>query len=408
MTRRVVITGVGVVSPIGNGFGTYMEGLYSGRSGVTPMTDWKSWGLQTAVAGRVQNFDGQAIPRNIRRSMSLISQYAYEATVQALRDANLPQDLVENERTGISYGSTMGGTSAIADYLGSTLRENKIDNVLSTTFLKIMSHTCAANLAVSLKIPGRVIASCTACASSTQAIGFGYEAIKYDQLDRAICGGAEELHVSVAGVFDVLRSTTSKFNDTPNLTPKPFDSERDGIVIAEGGGTFILEELEAAQKRGAKIYAEVTGYYTNNDATHMTNPNREGLKKCMDGALKVAGLNASDIGYVNCHATATDIGDIAESKAVEDIFGSNMPVSSLKGHYGHMMGACGVVESAACLGMIMNSKLIPTLNLSKIDEKCGNLDFVMEKSRDRTMNHILKNSFAFGGINASLVFSKLQ
>ncbi|MCP3924695.1 MAG: beta-ketoacyl-[acyl-carrier-protein] synthase family protein [Desulfobacterales bacterium] len=406
MSRRVVITGVGLLSPLGNTFEDFIINLYKGKSGIESDTDWVPFGLETHLRGSVKDFSEKNIPRKERRSMSRVAQLAVTATKMAFDDASLSKELIENERTGISYGSTMGGTSAIQDFFGSTVDGNVTKGVMSTTFLKIMSHTCAANIGTAFKIPGPTMASCTACAASTQGIGFGYQAIKEGRLDVAVCGGAEELHVSVASVFDTLRSTSTKYNDKPHLSPRPFDENRDGTVISEGAGTIILEDMENAINRGAIIYGEVVGYYTNNDGVHMTNPSETGLNNCMKGALRDADLTPSDIDYINAHGTATLIGDIAESKAIENIFGNNTPVSSLKGNIGHTMGACGVLETAGCIAMLRDQKLVPTLNLENPDPDCGDLDYVKGECREHKIKHILKNSFAFGGINASLVISR--
>lgn len=254
---------------------------------------------------------------------------------------------------------------------------------------------------------GRVIASCVACAASTQAIGFGYEAIRHGLMDRMICGGAEELHVAVAGVFDVLRATSVKYNDRPHLTPKPFSKDRDGIVVGEGAGTVVLEDMDQALARGARIYGEVRGFFTNTDSNHMTNPSVDGMEKVMKGALKDAGLTAADVDYVNAHGTATHIGDIAESRAIERVVGRDVPVSSLKGHFGHLMGACGVVETIACLGMMRDGRLVPTLHLDDVDEECAPVAYLKSEPKASPARTILKNSFAFGGINASLVITKV-
>ncbi len=406
--RRVAITGVGLVSPLGDELESFLARLYAGVSGVVAMPEWaEGTGLATRVAAPVQGFDGSGIPRQQRRSMSRISQLAVTATGKAIRDADLSDALVRDDRTGIAYGSTMGGTSALGQYFASIMAtKTYTEGVNSTTFLQIMSHTCAANLAVAFNVQGRVIASCVACAASTQAIGFGYEAIKHGTLDRVLCGGAEELHVAIPGVFDVLRATSTKWNDRPQETPRPFAADRDGIVVGEGAGTVVLEDYAAAVARGAKIYAEVLGFHTNTDSNHMTNPSVDGMEKVMRGALRDAGIAASEVDYVNAHGTATAIGDVAESKAIERVVGRDTPVSSLKGHFGHMMGACGVVESIACLGMIRDARVVPTLHLDAVDPACAPLAYVKGAPRPGPVRTVLKNSFAFGGINASLVLRK--
>ena len=409
MRRRVAITGLGLVSPLGDELDGFMTRLYRGDSSIVRVPAWENdSGLATRVASMVEHFDGKNIPRTQRRSMSRVAMLAVTATGKAIRDADLPEQTVKDERTGIAYGSTMGGTSAIEHYYRNVLTtKSYCEGTTSTTLLQIMSHTCAANLAIAFSVQGRVIASCVACAASTQAIGFGYEAIHHGLMDRMICGGAEELHVAVAGVFDVLRATSVKHNDSPQLTPRPFSKDRDGIVVGEGAGTVILEDMDQALARGARIYGEVRGFFTNTDSNHMTNPSVDGMEKVMLGALKDAGLTPKDVDYVNAHGTATAIGDVAESRAIERVVGRDVPVSSLKGHFGHLMGACGVVESIACLGMMRDGQLVPTLHLDEVDDNCAPLAYLKGIPRPSRAQTILKNSFAFGGINASLVITKV-
>ncbi|MBF0440358.1 MAG: beta-ketoacyl-[acyl-carrier-protein] synthase family protein, partial [Oligoflexales bacterium] len=276
----------------------------------------------------------------------------------------------------------------------------------STTFLKIMPHTSAANLAITFSIPGPIYATCSACAASTQAIGQGYEAISSGRLERVIAGGAEELHIGVAAVFDVLGATSTRFNGDPSGTPRPFDAKRDGIVVGEGAGTLILEDYELARGRGCKIYGEIAGYYTNNSSSHMTSPSIDGLYYCAKGALDNAGIAPSDIYYVNAHATGTQLGDSAESHAIARLFGRNIKVSSTKGHLGHLMGAAGVLETIASIGMLEQGMILPTRNLESPGAECGDIDYVMKNEPASALEYVLKNSFAFGGINASLVLRR--
>lgn len=408
--RRVVITGMGLVSPLGHSPGELMERLYDNQSSVLAHPEWKNspWCFSTTLSSPVLDFDMQSIPRKYRRTMSRISGLACKASESALTNAGLNLDQIRHENTAISYGSTMGGTSAIREYYAISRDTNSMVNgVRSTTFPMIMSHTCAANLALYFGIPGRVIASCTACAASTQSIGFAYEAIRSGHADIALAGGAEELDPAVIAVFDVLGATSAKFADDPDHASRPFDSKRDGIVVGEGAGTLILEEYSHARDRQAKIFGEVVSYYTNNDACHMTNPSVEGLCSSMRGALKNAELMPEHIGYINAHGTGTIAGDQAEAQAIKKLFGSKIPVSSLKGHFGHLMGACGVVESIACLNMLADQFIVGTKNLEKPDPLCEGIRHVMGNEKmDENTQYILKNSFAFGGINACLILKR--
>ncbi len=406
MTRRVAITGVGLVSPLGHSMGQLMERLYAGESSIKAYPEWQKapFGFATALASPVVDFEFNELPRKTRRTMSRVAGLATMASRQAIEDAGLTQDLIENERTGISYGSTMGGTSAIRTFYDlSVSGESMVSGVRSTTFPQIMSHTCAANIAINFKIPGKVIASCTACAASTQSIGFGYEAIKYGQLDRALVGGAEELEASVVAVFDVMGATSSSYNDRPDMAPRPFSTERDGIVVGEGAGTLVLEEWQQAKARGARIYGEISGFYTNNDASHMTNPSIAGLISAMKHALIEAKISPEVISYVNAHGTGTQAGDRVEALAISEIFGKQALTSSLKGHFGHLMGACGVIETIACLGMLADKKAIGTRNLTNIDPEFSQLNLFSTIKETPELKYILKNSFAFGGINACLI-----
>lgn len=408
--RRVVVTGSGLICPLGSSSGELMEKLHGNASSVVSQPDWNHppYGLATTLSSPVAYFDLSEIPRKTRRTMSRVSGLAVKATDQAIRASGLSEDLVRSQSTGISYGSTMGGTSAIREYYAISRDQDSLaSGVRSTTFPQIMSHTCAANLAIHFQIPGRVVASCTACAASTQSIGFGYESIVHGYADCMIVGGAEELEPAVVAVFDVLSATSSKFNDSPENASRPFSLDRDGIVVGEGAGTLILEEREQALARGAKILGEIRGYFTNNDACHMTNPSIQGLESVMSGALTNAGLKPDDICYINAHGTGTPAGDEAEARAISRLFGAQTPVSSLKGHFGHLMGACGVIESVACINMLNSGQIVGTKNIDPIDPACGPLKHVRsEDKKSLEGDYIIKNSFAFGGINACLIFGR--
>ncbi len=408
---RIVITGVGFVSPLGESYEGILTALDEGRSGVRYVPEWEDarFGFRTRVAAPCADFQEARIDRKLRRSMSRIAMMANAATDSALKDAGLTAAEIQSERTGISYGSSFGGTSTIEDYFRGYQNSGVlIDGVGATTFLKIMPHTCAANIAISFGIPGRIVASCVACASSTQALGYGYEALKLGVVDRMVCGGAEELSPTVAAIFDVLNATSTSSSHAPEKAARPFDRTRDGIAVGEGAGTYILETYESAQARGARIYAEILGFYTNNDATHMTNPSVEGLRNCMQGALTNAGLAPEAIDYINAHAAGTQAGDRAESLAIAGLFGEQPLVSSMKGNFGHLMGAAGALELAACLGMLRTGEVYPTLNLAEPLLEDGAIRHVMGGRRKTALRTILKNSFAFGGVNASIVIRRVE
>jgi 3-oxoacyl-[acyl-carrier-protein] synthase II len=268
-----------------------------------------------------------------------------------------------------------------------------------------MSHTTAANLATHFGVHGRVICTSAACVSATQALGHGFETIGCGLSDVMICGGAEELHFTHAAVFDMLHAA-SKATEA-GLTPRPFDQKRDGLVVGEGAGTIVLEEYERAKRLGKKIYAEIIGFGTNCDGTHVTNPSADGMRGSMELALKSAKLSPDKIDYVNAHATATSIGDIAESQATYQLFGDRVPVSSLKGNLGHTLGACGAIQLALSISMLRDGWIAATRNLEVVGEQCAPLDYVMGEARSAKLRRVLCNKFAFGGINTSLVVSAI-
>jgi 3-oxoacyl-[acyl-carrier-protein] synthase II len=338
--------------------------------------------------------------------MGRVAMLAYFASLEALESANIAVDTCRSTAMGISFGSTMGSASSLDDFFSAFHEKPEIDGMPSNIFFRCMSHTCAANLAHALGVTGMVLSPNAACASSLQAIGCGFEAIANGVEEVMLCGGGEELHVTVSACFDLVRAASSHFNDEPTRTPRPFDRDRDGIVCGEGAGALILESERHAQARGAKILGEVVGYATTTDGTHMAQPHSKSIVECLRRALGSAGVGADSIGYVNAHATGTLHGDRAEAEAIEEVFGKGkVPVSSLKGHFGHTLGASGAIELIACLGMQKGGYLIPTLNLETPGEGCEGLDHVITH-RDISFERFAKNSFAFGGVNAVLIVQR--
>jgi 3-oxoacyl-[acyl-carrier-protein] synthase II len=270
-----------------------------------------------------------------------------------------------------------------------------------------MSNTCAVNVANFFGIRGRVISTCSACTSASHAIGYGYDAIRSGQVDVMLCGGAEEMHFTHAAIFDILYATSTHYNERPEASPRPFDAARDGLVVAEGAGTLVLESEESARRRGAHVHGEVIGFGTSCDGTHVTMPSAEGMASAMKQALADARLAPGDVDYINAHATATDAGDVAESQATLQVFGDRVPLSSTKGHTGHTLGACGALESAFCLAMMNEGFLVPTRNLDNPDPRCAKLNYVRGEVRSApNLRIVMNNNFAFGGINTSLVFRR--
>jgi len=402
-TRRVVITGMGSISPFGRGVNILIESLFAMKSGVTKIPGLADFGgLRTHVAAVVPDMDFKEIPRKYRRSMSKMSIYATLACQEAVSRGNVTEAMLSGGRLGISMGSTIGSPIATQEFFEDFLTYRSLERMRATTFFQIMNHSCATNVAQALGITGRILAPSSACSTGCQAIGYGFEMIASGKQDMMLCGGADEFHPLSPATFDIMSAASVRYNDAPHLTPRPFDRDRDGVVCSEGSGVLLLETLDSAQKRGAPIFAEITGFATSSDTTNIADPNSESIEGCIRLALEDAGMKADEIDYVNAHATGTIQGDIAESTAISRVFGDDVPVSSLKGHLGHTMAACGALETIASIAMIDKGSLVPTLNLENVDPLCGNIRHVrqIEKADIRT---VLKNNFALGGVNTCIV-----
>lgn len=407
MSRRVVITGIGGISSLGQDWPTIARNLKAQKNCVVRFDEWDRYaGLNTRLAAPVTDFDKPAhYSRKKVRSMGRVSLMATRASELALIDANLLDDpVVSSGAMGIAYGSSTGSTDPLIAF-GDMLKDGDMSGITATSYIRMMAHTTAVNVGVFFGLKGRVHTTSSACTSGSQGIGYAYEAIKYGQQDLMLAGGGEELCPTEAVVFDTLFATSTK-NDTPKLTPSPFDKNRDGLVIGEGACTLVLEELEHARSRGAKIYAEIVGFGTNSDGVHVTQPNATTMAIAIRHALKDAQLAPDAIGYVNAHGTATDRGDIAETQATSSVFGPNMPISSLKSYTGHTLGACGALEAWVSIEMMNEGWFAPTLNLTEIDPACGELDYIRDDIRHIDTDHVMSNNFAFGGINTSLIFKR--
>lgn len=406
--KRVVVTGIGGISPLGNDWPTIFSALQTYQNKIQKMPEWEIYkGLNTHLAAPAMAFDlpAQRYTRKTTRSMGRVALMACRATELALQAAKLlDHPVLTNGRTGIAYGSSVGSPDAQCDFF-QLLVDKSTNGINATSYIKMMSHTAPVNIAVFYGITGRIITTSSACTSGSQGIGYAYEAIKYGHADVMLAGGAEELSPSEAVVFDTLFATSTK-NNVPNSTPSPFDRDRDGLVIGEGACTLILEELTHAQKRGAKIYAELIGFGTNCDGNHVTQPQPQTMATAMQLALHDAQLPSEKIGYVNAHGTATKGGDIAESIATHEIFGTHIPISSLKSYMGHTLGACGALEAWMTIEMMNHHWFAPTLNLHTIDPECAPLDFIQDSGRAIETDYVMSNNFAFGGINTSLIFKK--
>ena len=348
MTRpRVVVTGFGGISPLGKDWDSVRHKLLSCTNAVQTIPAWAEVkGMRTQVGCPAVEFDlpPERYHRKSMRSMGRVALLGVRATELALEDAGLTdQSMLSSGNIGIAYGSSAGSPSAIADIANLVINKNTA-GMNANTYVRMMSHTAAVNIGVFFKIHGRIITTSSACTSSSQGIGYAYESILSGRQIAMVAGGSEELDPSDAAIFDTLYATSTEYNHRPELTPRPFDAQREGLVLGEGGGTLILEELEHAKARGAHIHAELVGFGTNSDGTHITNPQSFQMANCMRLALQDAGLAPSDIGYINAHGTATDRGDSAESEAMYAVFGNNTPTSTLKSYMGHTLGACGALR----------------------------------------------------------------
>lgn len=409
MTRRVVVTGLGTVTALGESWEENRAGLLARKNAVAQMPEWDIFsGLNTKLAAPIKNFTlPEHYTRKRIRSMGRVSLLSTRATEYAIESAGLLEDeFLKSGRVGIAYGSCTGSTAAVCDF-ADMLVNHSTHKITATSYVQMMPHTTAVNTGLFFGLTGRVIPTSSACTSGSQAIGYAYEAIRFGLQDAMVAGGAEELCPSEVAVFDTLFAT-STLNDTPSVTPKPFDRTRDGLVIGEGAGTLMLEELEHAKARGAKIYAEIVGFATNCDATHITQPNRVTIQRCIEDALRMAELSPADIGYISAHGTATGRGDVAESQATAAVFGNKTPISSIKSFLGHTLGACGAIEAIYAIQMMREGWFSPTINLSEPDPECGNLDYIMGEERQIETVYVMSNNFAFGGINTSLIFKRWQ
>lgn len=407
--RRVAVTGMAGISPIGNDWSTIRARLAEYRNGIVRMPDWAEYdGLNTQLAAPVVPFDlSEKYHRKAIRSMGPVALMATRASELALLDAGLLEHpLLKSGQMGVSFGSSAGSHSAIGDF-GRMMEERSTRGINATTYIKMMAHTAPVNIGVFFGLTGRVITTSSACTSGSQGIGYAYEMIRNGKQQAMIAGGAEELCATEAAVFDTLFATSVK-NDAAGTTPSPFDAARDGLVIGEGAGCLILEEMQHAQARGATIYAELVGFGTNSDGCHVTQPNVATMQLAMQLALDDAGLPPAAIGYINAHGTGTIQGDIAESHATAKVFGAQVPISSLKSYMGHTLGACGALEAWLSIEMMREGWFAPTINLQQVDPLCAPLDYIMHEGRQIQCDYVMSNNFAFGGINTSLIFKRFR
>jgi 3-oxoacyl-[acyl-carrier-protein] synthase II len=405
--RRVVVTGMGGISALGNSWESIEAAFRAGKSAVRFMSEWERFvDMGTRLAAPCDEFlVPEAWTRKQLRGMGRVSRLAVSAADLALADAGLlGSELLADGAMGVACGSCIGSTPDMLDF-AQMLIDGNGSGVNANSYIRMMPHTAAANVGIFFGITGRVITTSSACTSGSQAIGYAFEAIQHGYQTRMLAGGGEELCPTQAKAFDSLYAT-SRRNDAPGLTPRPYDAERDGLVVGEGAAMLVLEELEAARARGAHIHAEILGFSTNSDGTHVTRPEERTMRVVMQNALKNARVAATEVGYVNGHGTATVHGDHAESHATHAVFGPNVPISSQKSYLGHTLGACGALEAWFSIEMMKRRWFAPTLNLENVDPECAPLDYIRGSGREIDTDLVVSNNFAFGGINTSLVLKR--
>lgn len=403
--RRVVVTGLGIVCPIGNNSQEVVASLREGRSGITPADDYRRMGFRSQVAGTLKVDLDATVERRARRFMGDGAGFAFLAMQQALTDSGLEQNEIVNERTGLIIGSGGPSTRALVTAADTAREPGKGPKRVGPFVVpKAMSSTCSAVLATWFKIKGLSYSISSACATSAHCIGNAAELISWGKQDIMFAGGGEELDWTLSVLFDAMGALSSHFNETPERASRAYDKNRDGFVIAGGGGVLVLEELEHAKARGAKIYAELTGYGATSDGYDMVAPSGEGAVRCMKQAL---GNLTSEIDYVNAHGTSTEVGDVTEIKAMREVFGSRMPpVNSTKSLTGHSLGAAGVHEAIYSILQMQNGFIAESANIEEIDPEVADAPIVRRRVDNAKLNVVMSNSFGFGGTNASLVFQR--
>ncbi len=403
--KRAVITGIGIVSCIGTDKEQVTDSLKNGRSGISFQEEYKNMGFRSQVAGKVDLDLEALIDRKIKRFMGDAACYAYLSMEQAIKDAGLTEEQVSNPRTGL-VASSGGASSENIVEAADIMREKGIKRVGPYRVPRTMGSSVSACLAVPFKIKGVNYSITSACATSAHCIGNALEQIQMGKQDIVFAGGGEELHWSLSMLFDAMGALSSKYNDTPTTASRPYDASRDGFVISGGGGMVVVEELEHALARGAKIYAEIVGYGATSDGFDMVAPSGEGAVRCMQQALA---STTGNIDYINTHGTSTPVGDTAELGAIREVFGENIPpISSTKSLTGHSLGATGVQEAIYSLLMMENNFICASANVNELDPEAVGIPVVTERRDNVQLNQVLSNSFGFGGTNACLVFKRYQ
>jgi 3-oxoacyl-[acyl-carrier-protein] synthase-1 len=402
--KRAVITGLGIVSSIGNDKQQVLDSLKAGRSGIKASQEFADMGLRSQVWGQIEIDTAALIDRKALRFMGDAAAYAYISMQQAIEDAGLTPEQVSNFRTGLVVGSG-GASSKTQIEAADTLREKGVKRVGPYAVPKTMSSTCSACLATPFEIKGVNYSISSACATSAHCIGHAVELIQLGKQDIIFAGGGEEVHWTLAMEFDAMGALSTKYNETPELASRTYDADRDGFVISGGGGILVVEELEHALARGAKIYAEIVGYGATSDGYDMVAPSGEGAVRCMEMAMKDV---KGPIDYVNTHGTSTPVGDVKELGAIQQVFGGKSPaISATKAMTGHALGAAGVHEAIYSLLMMEHNFIAPSININTLDEAAAGLNIVT-KATEAKLTTVMSNSFGFGGTNATLVMQKYQ
>jgi 3-oxoacyl-[acyl-carrier-protein] synthase II len=410
MKRRVVITACSAITPIGHGKDEIIRHLVEGVSGVKKLKtdDLLSKHIHSGVFGTVDYTIDYDFKRQHRKTMGPVSYYACQVAKEVLENSGLDNEFITSGKLGVAFGSTHGSPTVQREIYKSFFSEShsSFSSIGAVDYLKSMVHTTAVNITKMFGITGRVISSSTACTTSSQSIGFGYEMVKYGMQDAMLCGGADEYDTTTVAVFDNLLACSTEFNKTPHLTPRPFDEKRDGLVVAEGAGAVLLEEYESAKKRGATILAEIIGFSCNNNGGDLILPNMDGITQTIKLGLKDAAISADSVDFVSAHATATKMGDAIEAQAAGKVYGDSPVVTGLKSYMGHTMGSCGAIETIITIYLMEEGFIAPTLNLDKIDERCAMIKHAQYLIETDIRTAAIQN-FAFGGVNTCLIIRKV-
>lgn len=410
MARRVVITGAAAITPIGCTQASILHSLTNGCSGVKPLRDdgLLTRHIHSAVFGTVSEKIDFNFKRSDRKTMGPVSYYACHVANEVLLQSGLSDNFIRSGQLGVAFSSTHGSPTVQRDIYRNFFHNKGpgLKNIGAVDYLKSMVHTTAVNITRMFGITGRVISSSTACTTSSQSIGFGYETVKFGLQEAMLCGGADEYDTTTVAVFDNLLACSVDYNHAPHRTPRPFDKHRDGLVVGEGAGAVLLESYESAKARKAKILGEIIGFSCSNNGGDLILPSADGIGRAITTGLESARISPDQVDFISAHATATKMGDIMEAQAIGKIFGDRPPVTALKSYMGHTMGSCGVIETILTLYMMEKNVIFPTLNLEEVDQRCGMIRHVREPL-DIPVSIAAIQNFAFGGVNTVVIVKNM-